>query len=73
MMLDGEPRFTYSGIGLFRPEMFAPLAPGFRALRPVLEAAIAADRVSGERYAGLWLDIGTPERLNELDRDLGRR
>lgn len=73
VMLDGEPRFTYSGIGLFRPEMFAPLAPGFRALRPVLEAAIAADRVSGERYAGTWLDIGTPERLNELDRDLGRR
>lgn len=66
VMLDGGPRFTYSGIGLFRPEMFIPLAPGFQALRPVLEAAIAADRVSGEHYAGTWLDIGTPERLDQL-------
>lgn len=70
--LDGEPRLTYSGIGLFRPEMFAPLAPGFRPLRPVLEASIAAGRISGEHYRGKWLDIGTPQRLDQLDRDLRR-
>jgi len=70
LMLEGDPRYTYSGIGVFRPEMFIPLAPGFRALRPVLESAIAAGRVSGEYHGGLWLDIGTPERLAELNRHL---
>ncbi len=72
LTLDGMPRFTYSGIGLFRPEMFALLTPGFRPLRSVLEPAIAAGRVTGEHYQGTWLDIGTPERLDRLDRDLGR-
>jgi len=67
----GHPRFTYSGIGVFRPEMFAGLEPGFRPLRPVLNSAIAADRVSGEHHAGIWMDIGTPERLVNLDRMLG--
>lgn len=68
--LSGGPRFTYSGIGLFRPEMFASLSPGFRALRPVLDAAIESGRVSGEHYGGVWRDIGTPERLAQLDREL---
>src|SRR6056297_2035222 len=72
LVLVGMPRFTYSGIGLFRPEMFALLTPGFRPLRSVLEPAIAAGRVTGEHYQGTWLDIGTPERLDRLDRDLGR-
>ncbi|HKL54078.1 MAG TPA: nucleotidyltransferase family protein [Wenzhouxiangellaceae bacterium] len=72
VVLDGEHRFTYSGIGLFRSEMFAALPPGIQPLRPVLEEAIAAGRVSGEHYPGTWLDIGTPERLDLLDRDLGR-
>ncbi|HKL49986.1 MAG TPA: nucleotidyltransferase family protein [Wenzhouxiangellaceae bacterium] len=72
VLLAGEPRFTYSGIAVFRPAMFAGLSPGFRKLRPVLEKAIAANRVSGEHHAGTWFDIGTPERLDRLDRDLRR-
>jgi MurNAc alpha-1-phosphate uridylyltransferase len=64
----GAPRLTYSGIGLFRAEMFAELAPGRRALRPVLDESIAAGRVTGEHHVGTWLDIGTPERLAELER-----
>lgn len=68
----GSPGFTYSGIGLFRPELFASLSPGYRALRPVLNAAIESGQVSGEHYAGVWQDIGTPERLEQLDRDLRR-
>ena len=70
VMLAGDHRYTYSGIGLFRPEMFAPSTPGFRALRPVIEAAITAGRVSGEHYRGEWLDIGTPDRLKRLNRML---
>lgn len=69
----GAPRLTYGGIGRFRAELFAGLAPGVRALRPVLEAAIAAGRVTGEHHAGTWLDVGTPERLDILNRMLERR
>lgn len=73
LVSEGGPRYTYSGIGLFGAEMFAGLAPGFRRLRPVLEESIAAGRVSGEHHAGTWLDIGTPQRLAELDLLLARR
>ncbi|MBS3744609.1 MAG: nucleotidyltransferase family protein [Wenzhouxiangellaceae bacterium] len=66
--LESEPRRTYAGIGVFDPGLFAGLAPGVRALRPVLERAIAAGRVSGQCHEGMWLDVGTPDRLAELDR-----
>lgn len=69
----GQPRFTYSGIGVFHPGLFSALAPGIRPLRPVLEEAIAAGRVSGQHHAGTWLDVGTPERLARLDRSLESR
>lgn len=65
-------RYTYGGIGVFDPELFAGLAPGVRPLRPVLEQAIGAGRVSGQLHDGIWLDVGTPERLAELDRLLRR-
>ncbi|AKS42821.1 Nucleoside-diphosphate-sugar pyrophosphorylase family protein [Wenzhouxiangella marina] len=58
-----EPRLTFSGIACCRPEWFAGLAPGRRALRPLFEQAIDAGRLSGEHYPGKWLDVGTPERL----------
>lgn len=63
LMSAGGPRLTYGGIGLFKPELFSDLPPGRRALRPVLERALEARELSGEHYRGLWLDIGTPERL----------
>lgn len=66
----GARRLTYSGIGRFRAELFAGLAPGVRALRPVLEASIAAGRVTGEHHTGTWVDVGTPERLQLLNRVL---
>ena len=69
---NATPRFTYSGIGVFRPELFEPLRDGERPLRPVLEAAIDADRIGGEHHAGRWMDIGSPERLAALDRALRR-
>ena len=63
----GEPRFTFSGISVLRPELFAGCAPGRFPLGPLLRRAIATGQVSGEYYAGGWRDIGTPQRLAELD------
>ncbi|GAB4060267.1 nucleotidyltransferase family protein [Uliginosibacterium sediminicola] len=68
LIIGGDSRLTYSGIGMFRSEFFAGVAPQQKlALRPLLDAAIAARRVSGEHYSGRWTDVGTPERLAELD------
>lgn len=67
----GGRRLTYSGIARFDPTLFTGLSPGRRALRPVLEQAIAKDRVSGEHYTGRWADIGTPERLAKAQQSFG--
>jgi N-acetyl-alpha-D-muramate 1-phosphate uridylyltransferase len=63
---EGE-RLTFAGVGLYRPELFAGCKPGAFPLAPILRRAIAADQVSGEHYDGRWFDIGTPERLTQLD------
>ena len=60
-------RFTYTGIGVYRPEFFEGCAPGKFPLLPLLERAIAARRLRGEVYRGEWLDIGSPDRLAWLD------
>jgi MurNAc alpha-1-phosphate uridylyltransferase len=67
----GEERLTFSGIGVYRPEFFASVAPGVRAkLAPLLFAALASGQVTAEHYRGVWVDVGTPERLQALDRTL---
>lgn len=64
-------RLTFSGIAAYHPELFAGLARGAKAqLAPLLRLHIAARRVSGEHYHGRWRDIGTPERLAALEREL---
>lgn len=60
---EGGPRFTFSGIGVYRPELFQGQQPGRFPLAPLLRRAMAAGQVSGEYFAGQWLDVGTPERL----------
>lgn len=68
---NGGDTLTYAGIGIFSPQLFAGIAPGtIMKLRPVLEAAIAEQRLTGERHAGRWVDVGTPQRLAELDAEL---
>jgi N-acetyl-alpha-D-muramate 1-phosphate uridylyltransferase len=65
-----EQRYTYSGIGVYRPEFFAGCQPGKFPLLPLLKRAIAAGRLHGEYYAGAWCDVGTPQRLQMLDAKL---
>jgi len=60
---DRGERLTYAGIALFHPRLFAGLAPGRRPLKPILDAAVARGALRGLRYDGLWIDVGTPERL----------
>ncbi|MEH6587198.1 MAG: nucleotidyltransferase family protein [Halioglobus sp.] len=59
--------FTYAGIAVFTPGFFAQVKPGKLALRPLLDAAIAAGCLGAEYHQGDWEDVGTPERLALLD------
>jgi len=70
LSLDGA-LLTFSGLAVYRPALFAAIAPGTRmALAPLLREQIAAGQVAGEHYRGRWCDVGTPERLTRLNRDL---
>lgn len=74
VLADGAPRLTFSGIGVYAPELFAGITPGVKArLAPLLLEAMGRDRVTGEVHAGRWLDVGTPARLEELDQTLRTR
>ncbi|MBK9161321.1 MAG: nucleotidyltransferase family protein [Nitrosomonadales bacterium] len=65
------PKWTFSGIGLYRPTLFASIPRGDKApLAPLLREQIALGTVSGEHHRGTWMDIGTPQRLDELDKRL---
>ena len=75
----GAPRLTYSGIGVYRAGVLKdwrdtvegePGAPPRFRLAPLLRRAMARGAVTGERHAGQWTDVGTPERLLALDRQL---
>lgn len=65
-----EPRLTFSGIGVYAHALFADCHPGKFPLAPLLFAAMAQGRVSGEHYTGRWCDVGTPQRLAMLDQEL---
>ena len=66
-------RTTFSGVGVYRAELFAGCSDGIFKLAPLLRKAARAGRVSGELHTGAWLDIGTPERLADLDEHLRRQ
>ena len=69
--LAGGQRLTFSGIGAYSPALFASLQRGARCqLAALLAPAMANGLVTGEHHRGLWMDIGTPQRLAELERAL---
>ncbi|KAF1684860.1 mannose-1-phosphate guanylyltransferase [Pseudoxanthomonas broegbernensis] len=78
---EGDARLTFAGIGVYRPSLLAgwrdtvtgvPGSPPRFKLAPLLRASMARSAVAGERHPGRWTDVGTPQRLDELDRSLTR-
>ncbi|WP_455921979.1 N-acetylmuramate alpha-1-phosphate uridylyltransferase MurU [Pseudomonas putida] len=63
----GESRLTYSGISVLHPALFAGCTAGAFKLAPLLREAMAAGKVSGEHFGGRWVDVGTHERLAEVE------
>jgi MurNAc alpha-1-phosphate uridylyltransferase len=61
--LDKEPKFTYAGMAVIAPELFAGMQPGRKGFRELVSPYIQQELISGELYSGIWFDIGTPERL----------
>ena len=71
---EGEERLTFSGMGVYAPALFAPVVRGDKCqLAALLRPAMARGEVSGEHYRGLWMDVGTPQRLTELGQLLAGR
>jgi MurNAc alpha-1-phosphate uridylyltransferase len=66
-------RLTFSGVGVYRPALFAGCEPGAFPLAPLLRSAMEGGRVGGARHDGRWVDVGTPQRLAELDETLRAR
>ena len=58
---------TFSGVSIIHPKLFDGLEPGKRPLAPLLKQAMQNQKISGEKLKGAWVDVGTPERLMELD------
>ncbi|MEO6103276.1 MAG: nucleotidyltransferase family protein, partial [Pseudoxanthomonas sp.] len=82
---DGPERLTFSGIGVYRAHLLQDWRstigdaagasedpPRFR-LAPLLRAAMARGAVNGSRHDGRWTDVGTPQRLQQLDRELNQQ
>jgi MurNAc alpha-1-phosphate uridylyltransferase len=67
----GAPRLTFSGIGIYKPSLFESLEPNQPAkLALLLKQAMEQQRVIGEKHQTHWVDVGTPERLADLDQIL---
>jgi MurNAc alpha-1-phosphate uridylyltransferase len=68
---EGRHQYTFSGIAYYAPSMFVGLDPDRPApLAPILRQSADEGLISGEVFKGAWLDIGTPQRLKELDQSL---
>lgn len=63
-----EQMYTYSGIALFRPELFADRKEGAFPLAPILRTAVDNDALAGQLHQGLWIDVGTPARLAQVEK-----
>lgn len=67
VLSEGDQKYTFAGVSVLSPQLFAHLSAGKAPLAPLLRQAIAQGKVSAEYHAGAWVDVGTPERLADLD------
>jgi MurNAc alpha-1-phosphate uridylyltransferase len=66
--LEGSNKLTFSGLAIYRPEIFEEInMESVAKLAPILKKLIDAGCICGEEYHGLWFDIGTPKRLEEIN------
>lgn len=68
-LTDSGERYTYANIGVVRPEFFAGCQPGKFPIAPLMFDWIRKDRVSGELFRGVWHNVGTPQQLQQIDRE----
>jgi len=64
---DADIKYTFSGIGYYSPKFFSELKYGKSSLAPLLRDAINEKKISGELYKNMWHDIGTPQRLENIN------
>jgi len=64
---EGADKLTFSGIGLYQPRLFAGQSEERFPLAPLLRNAMSQNKVSGHHHQGIWIDVGTPERLAEIN------
>ncbi|SNT02233.1 N-acetylmuramate alpha-1-phosphate uridylyltransferase MurU [Pseudomonas segetis] len=69
---DDQHCLTYSGIALLSPKLFAGCEPGAFKLAPLLREAMGRGLISGEHFSGHWIDVGTHERLADVEQLLAR-
>ena len=68
---DGISKHTFSGVGIYHPDLFNSIETGQPAkLAPLLRQAMAKNKATAQYYQGIWHDIGTPERLNALNDEM---
>lgn len=67
---DGQAKLTFAGISVLSPQLFTGLEVGKRALAPLLRAAMQAGQVTGQHLQQPWVDVGTIERLEQLDQQI---
>ena len=70
IMTSGGKLFTFSGIGVYSVEFFAGCSPGKSSLAPLLREAMDKGQVSGEYYAGYWMDLGTVDRIRQAEEQI---
>jgi len=73
VLADGKERLTFSGMGVYRAALFDELMPGSKyPLAPLLLKHMAGGKISGEYFGGEWDDVGSPQRLADLETRLAR-
>lgn len=67
LSVDAQEKYTFSGIALYQQRLFSQLSDGKQALAPIFKQLIQQQSLEGIIYSGIWKDIGTPERLAEIN------